>query len=76
MGDVPENVARTARAVASFVRHCPDIDAAERQIAQALMGERERCAMIADWFFGSGDWMDRDHAGRAIAAAILKGEQP
>jgi len=45
---IPEAVARSARAVAAFVHHCPDIEAAESTVAIAILQERERCAMIAD----------------------------
>lgn len=48
MTKIPEAISRTARAVAAFVRWCPDIDAAERQVADALMEERERCAMALE----------------------------
>lgn len=38
----------------------------------AVQREREECAKLAEAEYEDGDWLDRDHAGRAIAAAIRR----
>ena len=75
-----ESLSRRARAVAAFVRHCPDIDAAERQVADALMEERERCALLQPSTAGNPNDSDYER-GRfdgimEFAAAIRRGDKP
>lgn len=81
---ITEAVARSARAVAAFVRHCPDIDAAEATVAAAIMQERERCAMLVEQNMlceGDGGEVLRPRSnacnriGMAYADAIRRGDR-
>lgn len=81
MTEIPEAVARAARVVAAFVRHCPDIQAAEATVAAAILQERERCAMIADQWEAKSDEKfagciaahDRGQKNLELAAAACAG---
>lgn len=75
MTKIPQDVMKAAASVIEKHRATDGSalkrsDAMIEYIARAILAERERCAKVAEGLYPNDDWLDRGHAGKAIANAI------